>query len=118
MFKNEMRFFVFLALLSVVRSFTMCKPERRFTLHADTSILEQKNGCKLLALKEWKCQAKHRPIMRMNHVSEPPIVTVNIPSSDIISGIGTLKCNVSVRVAIDAQDVDAVAVLRCRYEKF
>jgi hypothetical protein len=115
MFKNVMQFAVLVTFLSVVRSFTLCKPDHHFILNADKMIHEKKTQrFNLLLVKECKCRAKRRPVVHLNHVSEYPFVTVNIPSSGKISGSGTLICNVSVREAIDVQDVDAVALLRCR----
>jgi hypothetical protein len=88
----------------------MFKIDHHIIFHAVKPIHEITSQQNLFAVNDCKCRAKQSLIAHMNHVSD----TVNILSSDIMSGVGTLKCNVSVRVAIDVHEVDAVALLRCR----
>ncbi len=109
-----MRVVLLVSLLSVVRSFMMFKTDHHIIFHAVKPIHEITSRRNLFAVNECKCRAKQSLIAHMNHVSENPFDTVNILSSDIMSEVGTLKCNVSVRVAIDIHEVDAVALLRCR----
>ena len=110
MFKNAVRNAFLLALLTVVKSFMLGGTAPSVFTHGYNPVhgMKSQQQCSRLVL---------RP-MHMNHVREHPFMISSTLITEITSGVGTLKCNVSVRVAIDVQDMDAAAFLRCRFVVF
>jgi hypothetical protein len=104
----------------------MCSIDQKYIPHMDMTCygitgvtgIKSQPCCNLPAVRNLKGRFTRRPFaLQMNHISETPFVESNTLSS-ATTAVGTLKFNVSVRVAIDAQDVDSVALLRCRFVIF
>jgi hypothetical protein len=118
MSKNAVRNAFLLPLLTIVQSFMLGGTAPSFfTPGYNPGHMKSQQQCSRAPANECKLRLVLRP-MHMNHVSEHPFMISDTLITEITSGVGTFKCNVSVRIAIDVQDMDAVALLRCRFVVF